>query len=138
MTPYKLGLIAAVAAAGMILVQLAGYEWFLVRIGSFVLPLWVLAALYAGLQFLQWHLTKKKLVLSDAEVAQWGDKLEQATPAILRLYGQHLPVKQVAAEVETSHGIPPDVTLRYIIALAQHAQQAGALSDNGTSRGETP
>ena len=69
MTPYKLGMIAAVAAAAMILVQLAGYEWFLVRIGDFTLPLWVLAALYAGLQFLQWQVTKKKLVLSDAEVA---------------------------------------------------------------------
>jgi|GEM_PF-1248249 len=122
MTPYRIGWIAAVAAAAMIMVQLAGYDWFLIPFSdSFRFPLWILVAIYAGLQFWVWRLTQQKLTLTDDEVARWGDKLEQATPTILRLYSQRQPVKEIAAEVESSHGIPPDITLRYIIALAKYA-----------------
>lgn len=123
MTAFRIGVVAAIAAIAMIAVEIAGHDWFIIRFSeSFALPLWVLAAIYAGLQFWIWNLTKRRLVLSDDEVARWGDKLEQATPAILRMYSQHLPVGEIAGSVEASHGIPPDVTLRYIIALGQHAR----------------
>ncbi|TNF35122.1 MAG: hypothetical protein EP329_06560 [Deltaproteobacteria bacterium] len=122
MTPYRIGWIAAIAAAAMIIVELAGHDWFLIPFSdSFRFPLWILVAVYAGLQFWVWRLTQQKLTLTDDEVARWGDKLEQATPKILRMYSQHQPVKEIAAEVESSHGIPPDVTLRYIIALAKYS-----------------
>lgn len=128
MTPYRIGWIAAIAAAVMIIVQFAGYDWFLIPFGdSFRFPLWILAAVYAGLQFWVWRLTQQKLTLTDDEVARWGDKLEQATPTILRMYSQRRPVKEIASHVEASHGIPPDVTLRYIIALAKYS---------GPSRGD--
>ncbi|PKN57990.1 MAG: hypothetical protein CVU56_07930 [Deltaproteobacteria bacterium HGW-Deltaproteobacteria-14] len=121
MTPYRIGWIAAVAAAAMILVQIAGYSWFVIPVSeSFRFPLWILVAIYAGLQFWIWRLTQQRLTLTDDEVVRWGDKLEQATPTILRLYAQHQPVKEIASTVEASHGIPPDITLRYIIALGKY------------------
>ena len=122
MTPYRIGWIAALAAAAMIIVELAGYNWFLFPISeSFRFPLWILVAVYAGLQFWIWRLTQQRLTLTDDEVVRWGDKLEQATPTILRLYGQRQPVKEIASEIEASHGVPPDITLRYIIALGKYA-----------------
>jgi len=132
MTPYRIGWIAALAAAAMILVQIAGYRWFVIRItDGFSFPLWILVAVYAGLQFWSWRLTKERLALSDDEVARWGDKLEQATPKILRLYEDGRPVGEIAREIETSHGIPQDVTLRYIIALAQFATPGAPASPSG-------
>ncbi|PIE20522.1 MAG: hypothetical protein CSA66_00490 [Proteobacteria bacterium] len=126
MTPFKIGVVAAAAAAAMVVVELLGHDWFIIRLGGFRLPLWILVAIYAGLQLWIWRLTTRRLVLTEDEVARWGDKLEQATPKILGLYEQHTPVKEIAELVEQSHGIPPYVTLRYIIALAQHAKARGA------------
>jgi len=124
MTPYRIGWIAAVAAAAMIAVEIAGHDWFIIKVtDGFHFPLWILVAVYAALQFWIWRLTKERLVLSDDEVVRWGDKLEQATPKILVLYSQREAVGEIAREVETSHGIPPDVTLRYIIALGKYAPQ---------------
>ena len=139
MTPYRIGWIAALAAVAMIAVQLAGYSWFLIRItDGFSFPLWILAAVYAALQFWSWHLTKQRLSLSDDEVARWGDKLEQATPKILRLYQDGLPVGEIARDVEASHAIPPDVTLRYIIALAQFSPQHSGPTDGSAPAAGDP
>ena len=122
-SPFKIGMVAAIAAVGMILAQVAGYDWFLIQLGGIRFPLWTLVAVYAGLQFTIWKMTRDRLQLSDDEVAQWGEKLELATPTILELYGERKPVKTIAEAVAKRHGVPSDVTLRYIIALARHARQ---------------
>ncbi|MFT7581498.1 MAG: hypothetical protein ACI9MR_003175 [Myxococcota bacterium] len=121
-TPLRIGIFASTIAVGMIVAQIAGYDWFIVQIGSFRFALWILVAIYAGLQLLIWRTQRKHLALSDKEVAKWGDKLEVATPDILEMYRERRPVADIAKALDANHGIPQDVTLRYIIALAHHAR----------------
>ena len=54
------------------------------------------------------------------EVTMWGEKLELATPLIVDLFAQKNHSRDIAAAVENKHQIPPEITLRYIIALARH------------------
>lgn len=118
--PQRMATIAAVIAAVMLVFDLAGYTWFRAQLTpTFALPMWILFAAYAGLQYAIYRSSKRGLQLSDKEVAKWGDKLEVATPKILDLYAERTPVRDIAKAIEKAHGIPPDVTLRYIIALAQ-------------------
>jgi len=135
MTPFRIGTIAALAAVAMIVVELAGHDWFVVRLGGFAFPLWILVAIYAALQFLIWQQTKRRMILTDAEVARWGDKLELATPKIVTLTEQQRPVREIAAAVKKSHGIPPDVTLRYIVALAVHTRRVSSPPDESGPQG---
>lgn len=125
-SPQRMGTAAAIIAAIMLVYDLAGYTWFRAQLSpTFALPLWTLFAAYAGLQYLIWRHAQKGFELSDREVAKWGDKLELATPTILDLYTEGTPVKEIAKRVEGSHGVPPHVTLRYIIALARFREAAG-------------
>lgn len=119
-SPQRMGTLAAVVAAVMLAFDLSGYTWFRAQLtADFALPVWVLFAAYAGLQYLLYKHAQRGFELSDREVAKWGDKLELATPQILDLYAERKPVREIAKAVEKSHGVPTDVTLRYIIALAR-------------------
>jgi len=121
--PRKLAIFFGVLAAAMLITEQVWYPVFTVHIGeSISIPVWVLVAIYAGLQWWVHRLTSKHLHLTDAELQQWGPKLEEVTPKILNEY-QSSTIREIAAEIEKSHNIPPDVTLRYIIALAQHAKE---------------
>ncbi len=121
MTPLKLGIIACALAAGMLVTELLWQPVFTVRLTSNIsLPLWILAAIYGALQLYLWRMTRRGLALTVDELSTWGDKLEDATPNIVRGYQAHKPVGEIAREIESSHGIPKDVTLRYIIALGKH------------------
>lgn len=127
MNPLKIGTIAAVAAVAMVLTELVWQPVFTVRFSdSFALPLWILVAVYAGLQFALWHFTRKGMSLSDDEIARWGPTLERVTPDVLRRCEERTSVKEIAADLERDEGIPRDVTLRYIIALGRHLEGGGA------------
>jgi hypothetical protein len=119
-SPQRMGTLAGIMALVMLVFDLSGYTWFRAQLTpTFALPLWTLFAADAGLQYLLWRHARNSLELSDREVAKWGSKLELATPLILDLYAERRPVREIAKKVEASHGIPPHVTLRYIIALAR-------------------
>ncbi|MGM0576608.1 MAG: hypothetical protein ACQEXJ_12835 [Myxococcota bacterium] len=126
--PLRLGIIAAVVAVGMWLTDVLWRPVFTLEITDTVsIPLWVLAAIYAVLQLWIWNNTREKLELTDEEVEEWGPKLEEATPDILEQWEAHTPAKDIAERVEQRHGIPPQVTLRYMIALGRYVegQKAG-------------
>ncbi|MCB9728846.1 MAG: hypothetical protein H6744_14270 [Deltaproteobacteria bacterium] len=119
--PLQLGVVAAVVALAMWLTDLLWQPIFRVQVtDSFALPIWMLLAIYAALQLWFWSATRERMDLSDDEVARWGPKLEEATPEIVQQWQAKIPVKDIAASIQAAHGIPVDVTLRYIIALGKH------------------
>ncbi len=121
--PRKLAIFFGVLSLAMLLTELLWYPVFTVHLGdSIAIPVWILLAIYAGLQWWVHRLTGKHLHLTAAEIQEWGPKLEAATPKILNDYESSTSIREIAADIEKSHGIPPDVTLRYIIALANHAR----------------
>jgi hypothetical protein len=122
-TPLVLGVIAALVAATMLVAEAAGLRWFTLEIADgCTFPLWSLVAVYAALQLMLWR-NQRRVDLSQAELERWGPTLERVTPTIVSMYAEHVPVREIAASLEASHGIPPSVTLRYIIALARHARE---------------
>lgn len=131
--PLILGIIASVVAVTMIAAELAGLRWFILPVApGCVLPLWTLFAIYAVLHFVLWRARRRDVELSDDEIARWGHHLEQVTPAILSMYARKVSVRDIATSLEASHGIPPEVTLRYIIALGRHVR------DRQRDPGHTP
>lgn len=118
MNPFRIGVIALGVAAAMVVIDHMWRPVFTLRLGKdFELPLWILCTVFGFLQMYLWYVTRSRLSLSDKEVAQWGEKLEAATATILEQAKASTPVREIAEDVETQHGIPVDVTLRYIIAL---------------------
>ncbi len=129
LNPFRLGVFSAGIAIVMILVEALWRPVFTIQItSSFALPLWILVAIYSALQLVVWQATSKRLTLSDAEVAQWGAKLEAATPQILEKISARTRVREIAESLESSEGIPTDVTLRYIIAMGSLDQGQSAES----------
>ncbi len=119
MNPLKLGTFAAAAAAVMLLVDLLYAPVFTPQFLGVGIPLWGLAAVYAGLQFYVWIATRKGIELSDREVEKGGPKLERVAPEIRDRMERGTSVKLIASDLQRSEGIPRDVTLRYIIALGK-------------------
>jgi hypothetical protein len=121
LNPFRIGVIALAIALAMLFTELLWRPVFTIQLGTSVaIPLWLLAAIFAGLQFYLWHATRRHLTLSDEEVSRWGDDLAKATPTILSQAEDKIPVRDIAETIQTSHGIPIDVTLRYIIAMGHH------------------
>lgn len=127
--PLQLGAVAALVALGMWLTDVLWQPVFTFHLTeSIAIPLWILVAIYAALQLWAWTATRERIDLTEEEVATWGEKLEVATPEIVRQWQAHTPVKEIAAAIESAHGIPVDVTLRYIIALGKHVGAQGSPS----------
>lgn len=119
--PLLFGIIGAVVAAGMLLTELMGHRIFHLQLTSECgVPLWILFATYAALQFLVWRSKNRGMELSEKELATWGKALEEGTPTILEMVAQQKGANEIATALHTSRGIPKGVTLRYIVALAQH------------------
>ena len=106
-------------AAGMGLFDLMVKPVFRFTMGDFTIPLWVLLSVYGAIQLWSWNMTERGAVLSDEEVAKWGEILTEITPALITALESGTPVTEVAAKLEEERGLPVDVTLRYVIALGQ-------------------
>lgn len=133
--PKKLGIFFIVLAVVMFAVEQAWKPVFSLPItDSFRFPVWVLSAVYGALQVYIWQATQRHIPLSDAEIATWGTKLEEATPTILEMVQSQQKVSDIARETEKSHGVPPEITIRYIIALGQHLQASMDNGENDMSR----
>lgn len=97
----------------------------------------VLAALsliYGALQLVQSKMVATKLVLSPQELQQYGDKLSEATPAILRMNAQKMSVREIADNLEQSFGLPRLITLKYIIALGDYARGSGEAAPSSNTQ----
>ena len=125
MNPFRVGFIALAVAGAMLLTDLFWQPVFTLRLTRTVThPLWILCAVFGALQLYLWYATHSRLTLSDAEVATWGSKLEAATPTIVERARASTPVREIADQVMADHGIPVDVTLRYIIAMGHTDEDA--------------
>ena len=121
--PKKLGIAFIVLAVVMFIVEQVWKPVFTLPITeSFGFPVWILSAIYGALQVYIWQATQQHVPLTEAEIATWGSKLEKATPSILELVENHTKVGDIALTIEKDQGIPPEITIRYIIALGQHLQ----------------
>lgn len=120
--PLLFGIIGALVALAMLVTELLGHRLFTLQLTSTCgVPLWTLFGTYAALQLIVWRYSNRPIELTSAELARWGPKLEAATPTILTMYGEeNKSVRDIATSLESSHGIPKHVTLRYIIALGRH------------------
>ena len=121
--PRKLGIAFIVLAVVMFVVEQAWKPVFTLPITeSFGFPVWILSAIYGALQVYIWQATQKHVPLTEAEISAWGGKLEEATPTILEMVQKQEKVGDIAIAIEKQHGVPPEITIRYIIALGQHLQ----------------
>ena len=118
-TSLQIGTVALILAAGMGLYDMFMTPIFRFSIAGVTIPLWALLALYAGLQLWSWRLTERGAVLSDEEVERWGETLTEITPNLIAELEAGRSVTEVAEMLRTQHGLPVDVTLRYVIALGQ-------------------
>ena len=118
-TALQVGTISLLLAAGMGLFDLAVKPVFRFTLGVFTVPLWILLSIYGAIQLWAWNLTERGAILSDAEVEKWGELLTEITPTLISAIESGKPVSEVAKKLESEHGIPVDVTLRYVIALGQ-------------------
>ena len=118
-TALQVGTISLLLAAGMGLFDLMVKPVFRFSMGGFTIPLWVLLCVYGAIQLWAWNMTERGAVLSDEEVAKWGELLTEVTPSLISALESGTPVSEVAAKLEEEHGLPVHVTLRYVIALGQ-------------------
>lgn len=122
--PLLFGIIGGVIAAAMLVTELLGHRFFTLQLTSdCAVPLWILFAIYATLQLMVWRARERAVDLTDTEVQTWGKALEDVTPTILQLFGEQKSVNEIAVTLRISHGIPKDVTIRYIIALGRHLRE---------------
>jgi hypothetical protein len=123
--PLLFGVIGGVVAAAMLVTELMGHRIFTLQLTSeCAVPLWILFAIYAALQLMVWRARDRAMELTEKEVATWGGKLEVVTPTILEMFGeQKKSVREIAIVLRERHGIPQDITVRYIIALGRHLRE---------------
>ena len=118
-TALQVGTIALLLATAMGLFDLLVEPVFRFTMGGFTIPLWILLCVYGAIQLWAWSMTERGAVLSDEEVETWGEVLTEITPALITALENGTPVADVAEKLKAEHGLPVDVTLRYIIALGQ-------------------
>ena len=92
-------------------VTLSSWIWF--GLGMFLL-------VYGIVLIVQDRMVRSQVSLSTKELEKWGDRLAASTPFIVeQLEGQETPAA-IAKQVEEDRGVPQEITLRYIIALAAY------------------
>ncbi len=106
-------------------VALALAAWAWQDFSAIKVALAVLAAIYGVLHLLKHRLLQRGLELSAQEIAVYESQLIEATPLIVELINAHVPVRDIARQVEERFGLPQDVTLRYIIALGRYHPETG-------------
>lgn len=99
-------------------------SWAELRLGGYSLNVGWLGLFFAFLLTLRNLLLKREFQLDERELHDFGDKLVECTPAILKMIESGTPVKQIAEKFNKSHGIPVLVTMKYIIALGKFSKPA--------------
>jgi len=84
---------------------------------------------YSIANLLRLTLVGKRLDLSPQELERWGPTLEEATPELLDAIARKEPMAKVAATLERERGLPPEVTLKYVIALGRYQEEERAAKD---------
>lgn len=84
------------------------------------------AALYGVVLIVQDRMVRKRVEFTAEELERWGERLSAGTPEILQMLEEGATLHEVGRAMERDRGLPPEMTLRYIVALGgyQKEQQA--------------
>ena len=89
-------------------------------------PIAALAILYGILAIVSARIAIHHAALSHEEIAQWGQKLEQATPRIIELSEKKWSSEAIAEAVEEESAIPQDILVKYLYAMRGYLKEAAA------------
>jgi len=93
--------------------------YFTLFLGPVVFPVGILVVIFGGLNLLNYHMLYHQSLFTEEEAAQYAGKLEKAVPAIVDGIQAGTPVEDIAGSVERDFGIPPLITMKYILALGR-------------------
>ena len=91
---------------------------------GFFLPLPLLAIAYGILSVISARMATRTAELTGAELDQWGEALERATPRIIALIEAKLSSQEIVETVQRETKIPEMVLIKYLFALRRHTQEA--------------
>jgi len=120
------GLVGVLALLSSLLV-----DWFEVYLGGFRFNLGWPALVYAAILTARNVVLKPKLDLSQRELHDWGAVLEEETGRIVELYGAGTSTSEIADRLHASRGVPREVTLKYIIAVARYQKKNAGRKEGG-------
>ncbi len=98
-------------------------DWFEVYLGGLEFNLGWPALVYAGILTARNLVLKPQLELTPRDLHDWGQVLEEETGRIVELYGAGTSTKDIADRLHASRGVPREVTLKYIIAVARYQKK---------------
>ncbi|MFH1530010.1 MAG: hypothetical protein ABIK09_04640 [Pseudomonadota bacterium] len=98
-------------------------NWFEVYLGGFEFNLGWPALIYAGILSARNVVLRPQLQLTPRELHDWGKVLEEETGRIVDLYGAGTSTREIAERLHALRGIPLEVTLKYIIAVARYQKK---------------
>ena len=93
--------------------------FFMLIMGPVRFPLGLLVVIFGLLNLLYYHMLYRQTLFTEEEAAQYAGALEQAVPMIVDEIQAGTPVEDIAGKVEHSYGIPPLITVKYIITLGR-------------------
>lgn len=93
--------------------------YFTLFLGPIVFPVGVLVVIFGGLNLLNYHILYDQSLFTEEEAAKYSGMLEQAVPAIVDGIQVGTPVEDIANRVEQDYGIPPLITMKYILTLGR-------------------
>lgn len=123
---------AVVGVAVLVIDHAVGLERFSVRVAGVPLSLGWLVLVLAGLNLYLHRAVQAQLRLTPAEIVEYADRLEAATPEILAMVKRKVRAGEIADQVLERHAIPRLVTLKFLIALGDARKGRSRNSDPPT------
>jgi hypothetical protein len=102
---------------------------------DFSFPIAALAVLYGILAIISARIAEDHAHLTEGEIAEWGDRLEKATPQIIELSEQQWSSEAIAQEVERDTDIPQGVVIKYMYAMGSYLKDVAADASAQQRRG---
>ena len=91
---------------------------------SFLLLSLAIIAILCGVLFtVQDAIVKRRMALSTTELDAYGNLLADATPEILEMSEKDVGASDIARQIKSTHGVPEEITLKYIIALGKYSEE---------------
>ena len=90
------------------------FTWFKVNVGWF-------AVTYSGLLVIRNLQLRSHLMMTPRELYDYGERLSGVTPEILDMAEEGLRPREIAEKLEGRYGLPPLISLKYMIALSKHS-----------------
>jgi len=104
-------------------------DWFVVHLAGYGFNLGWPAAIYALILGTRNLFLKPHLGLTPREMHDWAGVLEEETGRIVELYGAGMSTADIAAKLKADSGVPLEVTLKYIIAVAKYQKENAAKAE---------